>query len=347
MTSRIAEHLSSVSLKNSERRRFLDLTALFSKARILVIGDFILDQFIWGSVDRISPEAPVPVVNVTRESYAPGGALNAAHNIHALGGKVIPCGVVGTDNEARVLRNLLKQKGIETSGVFNQPGRPTTVKTRIIAHAQHVVRFDRETTEAVPREILRKIQAFIKQALAQADVLMIEDYGKGVLQPSLLKEIIRQARRLGKPVLVDPKPKNFPYYRGAAVITPNRKEAFEASNCTDVDKAGKSLLKKMEAKAVLMTLGEKGMALFEKDKPVFTLPATAREVYDVSGAGDTVIAVFALALAAGANLREAALLSNQAAGLVVAKLGTATVSAGELRESVLTLDLKKRGGKHA
>jgi D-glycero-beta-D-manno-heptose-7-phosphate kinase len=329
-----------VLLTASEKKYFLDLINRFANARILVIGDFILDQFIWGSVDRISPEAPVPVVNVNSQSYMPGGSLNVANNIHTLGGTVYPCGAVGRDLEGRMLVKVIRREGINTGGIIYDTTRPTSLKTRVIAHSQQVVRFDRENPGDVPAEALKKILKFVQQQLKETDVVIIEDYGKGVIQPALIKQIVKLAKRLKKPVLVDPKEKNFSYYSGATLVTPNRKEAYSAfqaltrRKAASLEEVGKGLIKAWKAEAVLVTLGEDGMALFEKNGPVTKIPTTAREVYDVSGAGDTVIGVLALALALGAKMKDAAKLSNVAAGVVVGKLGTATVSTQELREAV-------------
>jgi D-glycero-beta-D-manno-heptose-7-phosphate kinase len=324
-------------LNASEKKRFVDLISSFRKARVMVIGDFILDQFVWGKVDRISPEAPVPVVNVQRESYMPGGSLNVANNIHSLGGVVYPCGVVGRDREGRMLLKVIRREGIDTGGIVYDKERPTSMKIRVIAHSQQLVRFDREKSENVSPENCKKIVRFVKQKIQNTDVIIIEDYGKGVVQPLLLKEIVALAKRYKKPVLVDPKEKNFPYYVGVTTITPNRKEAFgafESHRQRSLDEVGQALIKKLKCESVLITLGEDGMALFEKKGGSFKIPTAAREVYDVSGAGDTVIAVLALAVAAGAKMREAAILSNLAAGIVVGKLGTAIVLPEELREAV-------------
>lgn len=318
--------------------RFLELIKSFKKAKVLVIGDFILDQFIWGNVDRISPEAPVPVVNVQRESYMPGGSLNVANNIHSLGGTVYPCGVLGRDREGRMLVKVIRREGIEAGGIVYAKDRPTSMKTRIIAHSQQVVRFDREKNHNVSGDLTKKILRFVQQQIASSDVVILEDYGKGVIQPEVIRKVVALAKRSKKPVLVDPKEKNVPYYIGVTAVTPNRKEAYQAfgnaSKDVPLEKVGKGLLKKWRCQSVLITLGEDGMALFEKNAPTIYIPTAAREVYDVSGAGDTVIAVFALALAAKASLREAAELSNLAAGIVVAKIGTATVLPKELEAAV-------------
>ncbi len=340
--TRLKKSASMPALSLAEKKRFLEIIHSFKKARILVIGDFILDQFIWGSVDRISPEAPVPVVNVQRESFMPGGSLNVANNVHALGGVVVPCGVVGRDLTGRMLVKVIRRECIETGGIVYTHDRPTSIKTRVIAHSQQVVRFDREKNQPVSGEQVKKLMRFVQQRIRQTDVVILEDYGKGVIQPELIRQVVKLARKYKKPVLVDPKEKNFSYYIGVTAVTPNRKEACAAYGNgaaeLPLEKVGRGLLKKWKCKAVLMTLGEDGMALFEDKMPTTKVPTAAREVYDVSGAGDTVIGVFALALAAGAKMREAAILSNFAAGIVVGKLGTATVLPKELEAAVLEKD---------
>lgn len=332
----------NTKLNSKEKKRLLEILRSFPETRILVLGDFILDRFVWGSVKRISPEAPVPVVNVQKESYMPGGALNVANNIRTLQGTVFPCGVVGRDLEGRMLLKTMRREGIETGGVlYGHGGRQTSLKTRIIAHSQQVVRFDRETAEDIPAKSITDILRFVRQKIKAVDVIIIEDYGKGVVQPALLREIVGLAKRLKKPVIVDPKEKHFSYYRGVTAITPNRAEAYGAlengrhGKEYTIHEVGKKLLSKLRCEAVLMTLGEDGMALFERKGSVTQIPTAAREVYDVSGAGDTVIAVFSMAVAAGADLKEAAFLSNMAAGIVVGKLGTATVTPDEIEEALL------------
>lgn len=328
------------TLKGTSQDRLLEIVGLFSQARILVVGDFILDEFIWGKVSRISPEAPVPVVNVNRESFVPGGALNVANNIRTLGGTVFPCGVLGRDLKGRLLVRGMRRLGIDTGGVVVDRARPTTVKTRVIAHSQQVVRVDREGTASLSPLDAQKILRFVRKKIRQADVVVIEDYGKGLIEPFLLTPLLKLARTYRKPVLVDPKEKHFQLYRGVTAITPNRTEAYEAFGVStngrskSLEEVGRGLLNRLQSKAVLITLGEEGMALFERNRPTEKIPTTAREVFDVSGAGDTVIAVFALGLAAGASLREAAVLSNLAAGIVVGKLGTAIVEPAELRHAV-------------
>lgn len=320
--------------------RLLELVASFPKARILVIGDFILDEYIWGHVSRISPEAPVPVVNVKRESFLPGGSLNVSNNIRTLGGAVFPCGVTGRDLEGRILMRRMRKLGIDTGGIIVDRTRPTTIKTRVIAHSQQVVRVDREKNHPISKQDSRKILQFVKKKIEEVDVVIIEDYGKGVIEPFLLTPLMKLAKHFKKPVIVDPKEKHFSLYRGVTSITPNRAEAYGAYGVDvngrepDLEEVGRGLLKRLNSQSVLITLGEEGMALFERNRPTVKIPTMAREVYDVSGAGDTVIAVFALGIAVGASLREAAVLSNLAAGIVVGKLGTATVEPSELKQAV-------------
>ncbi len=341
-------------ISSSEKKNLVKWLSFFKKSRILVVGDLILDHFIWGTVNRISPEAPVPVVEVKRESYMPGGSLNVANNIRTLGGTAYPCGVIGRDRDGQMLMQVIRKKGINAGGIMDDASRPTTLKTRVIAHSQQVVRFDREKSAEIDRDNLGKIVRFIKKTISTIDGIVIEDYGKGVIQPALLKEIVRLAKRHKKFVLVDPKEKHFPYYVGVTAITPNRKEAYGAlenhqpSENLSYAEVSRSLLKKLKCEAVLMTLGEDGMILVEKNGATTKIPTAAREVYDVSGAGDTVIAVLSLALAAGASMREAAILSNFAAGVVVAKLGTATVELKELQDAILETHeaSSQKGGRH-
>lgn len=328
--------------KNSvNKKRLIDIVSRFENANVLVVGDFILDEYIWGDVRRISPEAPVPVVDVRRETFLPGGSLNVANNIHSLGGKVYPCGVVGRDMRGRMLLKAMRQQRIDTGGVVYDNTRPTTLKTRVIAHSQQVVRFDREKVHEISRKDLNNILKFIKDAASESDVLIIEDYGKGVVTPKLIKEIIRIAKKQKLKVIVDPKEKHFSYYKGVTSITPNLKEAMSAvKNIFSLDKmptlesTGRKLRSYLKAESVLITLGEEGMALFEKNGRISRIPTAAREVFDVSGAGDTVIATFSLALACGASLYEAAYISNLAAGIVVGKVGAATSTLVELKNAV-------------
>lgn len=339
---------SGIVLTDIQKRQYLSLIRSFSKAKILVLGDFILDQFIWGHVERISPEAPVPVVHVRDESYMLGGSLNVAHNIHTLKAAVYPCGILGRDREGRMVRRIIGQRNIDTEGIVYDSDRPTTLKTRVIANSQQVVRFDRENIEDLPQSALKKILTYVRARIAEVDVIIVEDYGKGVIVPELLKPIIRMARQAKKPILVDPKEKHFPYYVGVTTLTPNRKEAFDGAESLRIDpepeleKMAPALIEKLKCQSILITLGEQGMILFENGGGKFHIPTAAREVFDVSGAGDTVISVLAVALACKAKMRDAAILSNLAAGIVVGKLGTATVSQDELSEAVMNASERKK-----
>ncbi len=307
----------------------------FSGVRILVVGDIMLDRFIWGDVSRISPEAPVPVVVVEKETFLLGGAANVVNNIHSLGGKASLCGVVGDDEMGQKVIKRLGEMGIERSGISIEPGRQTTVKTRIIAHHQQLVRIDRETTRHPKVSTLRSLSEYLKQNIKSFDGVILSDYGKGLLTRGVVRDVIRKVRQTGKFVMVDPKIKNFFFYRGATVVTPNTAEASSASRISITDeaslnRAGRNLLKRLRCDALVITRGEDGMAIFEPHQKPFLVPTEAKEVYDVTGAGDTVIGTMALALGAGASIRRAAELANHAAGIVVGKVGTATVDQEEL-----------------
>jgi len=307
----------------------------FSKVKILVVGDIMIDRFIWGKVSRISPEAPVPVVLVDKETFLLGGAANVVNNIHALGGGVSLCGIVGDDEMSQKVFQKLNEMGIAAQGVFVGKGRQTTVKTRIIGHHQQLVRIDRETTEELKGPALRNISEFLKKNMDHFDGMVLSDYGKGLLTKELIRRTIRKAREEGKFVMVDPKVKNFYFYKGATVVTPNTAEASAASGVIIHDlptlrKAGRLLLRRLNCDALVITRGEEGMAIFEPHQEPFLVPTVAKEVYDVTGAGDTVIGTMALALGAGAGVIEAAKLANFAAGIVVGKVGTATVHRDEL-----------------
>lgn len=307
----------------------------FSEVRILVVGDIMSDRFIWGEVSRISPEAPVPVVRVEKETLLLGGAANVVNNIHALGGKTSLCGIVGDDEMGQKIITQLGEMGIERHGVSIEPGRQTTVKTRIIAQHQQLVRIDRETNHLPKSTTLRNLSEYLKRKIDEVDGVILSDYGKGVLTRSLVREVIRKARESGKYVMADPKIKNFFFYREATVVTPNTAEAASASGIFITDeaslhRAGKILLKRLKCDALVITRGEDGMAIFEPNRKPLLVPTEAREVYDVTGAGDTVIGTMALALGAGATIRRAAELANHAAGIVVGKVGTATVHQEEL-----------------
>jgi len=320
-------------------RRAETLIEKFRKARVLVIGDLIMDHFIWGKVRRISPEAPVPVVEVTSESIVLGGSANVVNNIHSLGGRAAITGVIGADNDGRKLVEMLREKGIGAEGIIKDAGRPTTVKTRIIAHSQQMVRFDREMKDRISPEVSARVLAYIKKAAKAADIVVISDYAKGLIDRQLVEETSAVCRRLARPVAVDPKVEHFDFYKGVTIVTPNNLEASQASGVDITDdvtlhRAGEVLFNRLGCQALLITRGENGMSLFE-DSSETHIPTVAKEVFDVSGAGDTVIGTLALALAGGANFREAAVLANFAAGVVVGKVGTATLSPAELREAAI------------
>jgi D-glycero-beta-D-manno-heptose-7-phosphate kinase len=325
---------------NSKRLR--DILTRFPRQRILVVGDVMLDQFLWGKVSRISPEAPVPVVEVTRESLFPGGAANVARNLRALGSSVSVLGALGDDEAGEELRELLEQQGIETDGLIVDPNRPTTIKTRIVAHNQQMVRFDRETCAALPPQIERKVVEHFKSRLETVSAVIFEDYAKGLLSQRLLDVMQRLAHRARKVTAADPNSRHVLRYSGLTAITPNRSEAFAAAGlpCTEpaeqvlrdeaLLRVGQALLRTWKPRNLLVTLGEHGMCLFRPGHKPHHIPTVAREVFDVSGAGDTVIATLVLALAARADPVAAAEISNHAAGVVVGKVGTATCSPDEL-----------------
>ncbi len=311
----------------------------FKEIEVLVVGDIILDEFIWGKVDRISPEAPVPVVMVKRETQLLGGAANVVNNIRSLGGRVSLSGLVGGDERGKKILNLLEEKGVETGGVLIDPRRPTTVKTRIVAHSQQVVRFDRENQNFLSQGLTDSLVSSVRDAIPRADAVVIADYGKGVVTEELVQAVTQISKQQGKVVLLDPKTSRFHLYRDVTVVTPNSQEASLASGVEIVDErslkeAGDKLLDRFNCEVVLITRGENGMALFERGKEAIFVPTTAREVFDVTGAGDTVIGVMALVLAAGASFGEAAVIANYAAGIVVGKVGTATVAPEDLRNAM-------------
>lgn len=321
-------------------RRLQSLLRRFPSQRILVLGDLMLDHFIRGRVRRISPEAPVPVVAVDQESHAPGGAGNVCSNLSALGARVRVFSTVGDDLAGTHLLRDLEDRGVDTSGVVRDPSRVTTQKCRIVAEHQQVVRFDRETCAALPAATIREILGRLKRAMADAKALVISDYGKGIVSPGAVREAVRAARRAGLPVIVDPKVENFRRYKGVDCITPNVAEAFggmgrPVSHEEETLRAlGARILKTLQARSVLVTRSEKGMTLFERGRPPRHFPTQAQEVFDVTGAGDTVVSVVALSLACSAKLPDAAVLANVAAGIVVGKLGTATVEIREIERAL-------------
>jgi len=318
----------------------LQALARFTGARVLVVGDIILDHFLWGSVSRISPEAPVPVVNVTRENMMLGGAANVLHNLYALGAKASLCGVIGNDVMGDQLLGLLADVSASTDGVIKVDDRPTIKKTRVIAHNQQVVRVDREVNQPVPVEAVEKILAYIDANIDNFDAVIISDYAKGMITESFMEQLRDcLAKHQSVPLIVDPKPGRSACYHGVTLITPNNLEAEKMSGISIHDEASlleaaQSLLAELSCEAMLITRGEAGMALLERGKPLFTIPTVAKEVFDVTGAGDTVIATLSVGLAVGLPFGTAATLANIAAGIVVGKVGTATVSITEIQEAI-------------
>jgi rfaE bifunctional protein kinase chain/domain len=319
--------------------RILDSAA---SRRITVIGDLMLDEFVWGKVGRISPEAPVPVVEVTGESFYPGGAANVARNLREFIDHVSVIGMLGKDRSGRQLRELLGEQNIDTSSAIEDESFRTIVKTRIIALHQQVVRVDREKIVAPSAAQIPKVIAAVRNSIRETDAIIFEDYGKGFVTSELVAQIAHEARVAGKIVAADPNPRHSVDWRGATVVKPNRAEALLAASIpwrdldeapmkdADLQRAGEALLKKWETKYVLVTLGEHGMMLFQQDDAPHYVPTKARQVFDVSGAGDTAIALFTLGLVCGATPIEAAEIANHGSAVVVSKLGTATVTRDEL-----------------
>ncbi len=313
-----------------------------ASSRITVLGDLMLDEFVWGKVGRISPEAPVPVVEVTGESFYPGGAANVARNLREFIDHVSVIGLLGKDRSGRQLRELLAEQNIDTSSAIEDESFCTTVKTRIIALHQQVVRVDREKIVTPSAAQIPKVIAAVRNSIRETDAIIFEDYGKGFVTSELVAQIAHEARVAGKIVAADPNPRHSVDWRGVTVVKPNRAEAFLAASVpwrdpdetptkdVDLARAGETLLKKWETSYVLVTLGEHGMMLFQKNNAPHYIPTRAHQVFDVSGAGDTAIALFTLGLVCGATPIEAAEIANYGSAVVVSKLGTATVTRGEL-----------------
>lgn len=322
-------------MTQSRNNKVSDIVTGFSNRRLAVIGDSMVDRFLWGKVDRISPEAPVPVVKLEKETRKLGGAANVAANIRALGAEVVLFGLSGRDEAGIWMAELLAERGIDAGGMVQATDRPTTIKTRIIAHNQQVVRTDMEDDRPLANGYVEQLLEKLA-AMGPFDGYILSDYGKGVLTDEALQYSIATATKAGSPIIVDPKKGDFSQYLGVTSLTPNQKEAEQAcalsiDDDTSLSKAGSVLLKRTAAEAVLITRGEHGMALFGKDGKQHHLPTVATRVYDVTGAGDTVIAVYTTALAAGADFATAANLANHAAGVAVRELGTVAVTADQLR----------------
>ena len=311
----------------------------FDMCRILVIGDLMIDEYLWGVVERISPEAPVQVVSVNQQSSTLGGAGNVVNNLVALGAKVSVASVIGRGENALALLKLFKALGVDTTGLIHDPTRSTTKKTRILAGHQHVLRIDRETKQEISQAHVTRLVQFVREHIDSFNVVLLSDYGKGLFTEMLLRQVIDVANQNNRTIIVDPKGLNFKKYAGATAITPNKKEASLAAGVEIVDNAslmaaGQKLLEDIPVQKVLLTCGQAGIVLFEHGKKPYQIPAETRQVFDVSGAGDTVLAVLGLGFASGASSRQAAALANVAAGIVVGKVGTATVSREEIQRAL-------------
>jgi D-beta-D-heptose 7-phosphate kinase/D-beta-D-heptose 1-phosphate adenosyltransferase len=320
--------------------KLLNLIDSFKKQSILVVGDTMIDKFIWGEVRRISPEAPVPIIEITKETQALGGAANVANNIAALGAKVYIVTTIGNDLEGKVLLDMFKDRGINVNYLVCDEKRPTIVKSRIIAVSQQLVRVDKEIKVQLERCTENKLISNIEALIPKVNAVVISDYGKGVVCQKVLKKTIALGKKYKIPVTVDPKEEHFKKYKKVTTITPNEKEAIAGMNAknikTDLDVAnlGKRILKTLNSESVVITRGEKGMTLIKPNNKITNIPTRAKEVYDVTGAGDTVISIMTLALAAKSDLFTAAEIANFAAGIVVAKLGTATTTSEELKNVI-------------
>ncbi len=325
---------------NTTIRQLKSLKKKFYNKKIAVIGDIMLDCYYWGEVSRISPEAPVPVVAVENEFSRFGGAMNVAHNILTLGGIPIPIGIIGNDQNGKILRSQMNELKINDSYLIVDKSRPTTTKTRVIAHNQHVVRIDKEDSTPIESKIENKIISIIKENLKDIDAIILEDYNKGVLTKRLIEEIISLANESKKIITVDPKFNNFFTYKNVTVFKPNRKETEDVLGIKikteeDIYNAGNTLIERLKAKYVLLTLGADGVALFENGKVERKIPTKARKVADVSGAGDTVISTLTIALAAGADIYDASYLANFAGGLVCEEVGIVPISIDKLFNEII------------
>lgn len=322
------------------KERLEELKNNFSGKKIAVVGDLMLDGYFWGNVSRVSPEAPVPVVEIDDEFFRFGGAANVALNILKLGGTPFPIGIIGNDSNGNIFRNLLAKNSITDKGIISDSARPTTTKTRVIANNQHIVRIDKENKLPIDAGTEKNIIEQIKKNFDQFDGIILEDYNKGVLTNNVISEIISLAKAKNKIVTVDPKFLNFFSYSGVTVFKPNRKETEDAlrmhlRTADDIENAGKTLLDRLNAKYVLITLGEGGMAIFEKGKNHSVIATKARKVADVSGAGDTVIATLTMALSAGAAISESAYLANYAGGIVCGEVGIVPIEIDKLFQNIL------------
>ncbi|MBU1075790.1 MAG: D-glycero-beta-D-manno-heptose-7-phosphate kinase [Spirochaetes bacterium] len=325
-------------IKNS-KNKFLEQIGDFNGKNVLVIGDIMLDEYIWGSVERISPEAPVPVVFVEKETRIPGGATNVVNNLVGLGAKVYISGIIGNDDTGSYIRKYFNKKNVELSGLVVSYDRPTTLKTRIIAHNQQVVRVDKESSEPVNKPLINEMIAYVKKVISRIDGIIISDYGKGVIVPDLIEKVITIANENKKVIAVDPKIEHFFQYKNVTLITPNHFETERALNIrikdqNDINNAGKEILKQLNLQSLFITQSKEGMTVFQKGKPPAHIPTHAKKVYDVTGAGDTVISTALMALVSSFSFEEAAMLSNYAAGIVVGEVGTTVITLKKLKEAL-------------
>lgn len=335
-TPRESLAISETNMKKIvSKKRIVELVDRFPEAQVFIIGDIMVDHFIWGKVSRISPEAPVPVVRVTSESLLLGGAANVLNNIFALGGRAWIAGVIGSDGMGSWIQERLKELNVDIGGITVSKQRPTSVKTRIIAHNQQVVRFDREDHSPISTKDRKRVTEYLEKRSDRIGAVVISDYNKGVVTEELVREVAKIAGTAKIPLYIDPKRNGFGLYRDCDLITPNLAEASlalgkELNSQEDIVEGGRKLMEEYRFGSLLVTRSEEGMTLFERNGDVIHIPAVAKEVYDVTGAGDTVIGTIALAVAAGASLKEAAALANCAAGIAVGKVGTAAVTREEL-----------------
>lgn len=319
--------------------RLIDAVGRFSHCRILVVGDLMLDTFIWGDVRRISPEAPVPVVDVREETQFLGGTANVVNNVASMGGEVLTTGVIGNDSAGSRLVNLLETIGVTADGLVIEEERPTTIKTRIIARNQQVVRFDRESRASLGGKSLERVLSYIRNNLSNIHGIIVSDYAKGMITADFMDALRSLVSNSGVPVLVDPKVRHIDVYRSVTMVTPNHDEAsmmagIEIHDEASLIAAGTALLQRLECGTLLITRGKDGMSIFQNDGLMTHIPTVARRVFDVTGAGDTVIAALVLGIASGLSPVEAALIANMAAGIVVGEVGTATVTAQQLRTAI-------------
>jgi len=307
----------------------------FQKKKILVIGDVMLDKYSHCSVKRISPEAPIQIAEVQKEEYVPGGAGNSANNIVSLGSKAYILGVIGKDYSGNKIRQELKKKGIKTGGLIKNKHRQTTLKQRIVAQGQQLLRMDYETREYIPKKSEEGIIKYLTKNIGKMDGVIISDYAKGLVTQDLVKKTIELSKKYDIPVIIDTRPQHKAYYKNATIITPNEAEARAMANMekAPIEKVGKNLVKDLDT-TVLITRGEKGMSLFKKDGGIKNFPTVAKEVYDVSGAGDTATAALTLAITANATIEEAVEIANIASGIVVGKAGTATTTVKEIKKVI-------------